>query len=164
MTTLNHKALRIALLTFAGLCFAAGCGGDGLNRAKVTGKVTVDGAPVEIGYITFEALPGTDCPQIGTEVRDGNYTFPKAKGPVPGQYKVTILGQRATGKKIKLPPGATPSGKTETDEYVSVIPKKYDRLRGGTEKLEATIAKGANEINFELDTKEVKIPKKFVLE
>ncbi|MDO5577426.1 MAG: hypothetical protein Q4F84_10125 [Fibrobacter sp.] len=143
----------VLFLGILSISFIVGCSnGDKLKRVSVSGKVSVDGVTVETGNITFTPKPGTECPLIGAEIKNGRYTFTNVNGPVPGEYLVTLYSQKATGKKIKVPAGSTPSGVTEVDEFVSIIPKKYDPVKG-KEKLTATVVQGDNEINFELDSK-----------
>ncbi|HET6575982.1 MAG TPA: carboxypeptidase-like regulatory domain-containing protein, partial [Fimbriiglobus sp.] len=72
-----------------------GCGGDGLKRVPVTGKVTAKGEPV--GNATISFIP-TDATRgeggIGTTDSMGVYVLTGSRrgdtGVVPGQYKVRV--------------------------------------------------------------------------
>ncbi|MFO0953392.1 MAG: hypothetical protein U0835_20035 [Isosphaeraceae bacterium] len=77
----------------------AGCGSsNGLNLAKVSGKVTYQGAPLKNGTIIFEPdeAKGTTGPQaIGTITSDGSYILSSESagdGAVVGHHKVAVLG------------------------------------------------------------------------
>jgi len=68
-----------------------GCGdGDGLDRAAVSGQVTLDGAPLERGSIRFVPKDGDSRGAAWGEVAAGAYAIPAADGPVAGEYVVTI--------------------------------------------------------------------------
>ena len=70
-----------------------GCGTawvDNLPRQAVSGKVTMDGAPLSNGTIMFS--PATEGPTPALVPIDaGSYSIPKDRGLVPGTYKVSIL-------------------------------------------------------------------------
>ena len=92
---------------FAVLCvflictpFLAGCG-DG--RLGVSGKVTVNGTPIENGTINFRPAKGTKGNSAGAGITNGEYKVPSDKGLKPGTYIVTIQGFRKTGRKVRDP-------------------------------------------------------------
>src|SRR5262245_1846749 len=75
----------------------AGCGaGGGTKLAPVLGKVTVDGAPLTTGAVTFhpDSAKGNNTPHIpmGTLDVQGNYRLMSAtsEGAPLGWYKVTV--------------------------------------------------------------------------
>jgi len=126
---------------------ATGCSRDSLNRTSVQGTVLINGESVASGNIAFSAKPGTACPSIGGPIKDGRYSIPQKDGPVPGNFTVTISATKLIPGKIKDQFG------NETDGMVpqSLLPAKYDRLRGGKEVLETKISEGKNIIDFELN-------------
>lgn len=72
-----------------------GCGGDGLSRVSVEGKVTAKGDPVANATVAFMPLDTTKGEGgIGSTDRAGNFTLTGsrqgAKGVVPGKYKVRV--------------------------------------------------------------------------
>jgi len=74
---------------------AGGCGGDGLRRVPVAGKVTAKGAAVASATVVFMPLGGTlGEGGIGTTDANGNYTLTGSRegdaGIVPGKYKVRV--------------------------------------------------------------------------
>src|SRR5258708_4462511 len=69
----------------------AGCGGreyTGERRFPLSGKVTVDGQPMQMGVVSF--IPQDASGRVsGGPVKDGTYSVPEAKGPTAGKYQVT---------------------------------------------------------------------------
>ena len=126
----------------------SGCGGDGLNRASVSGTVTLDGAPITDGYVTFTSEPGTSCPTVAGVIKDGSYTIPVKNGPVPGNYTVTVSASAPTGNKIKT----TIMGvEKEADEMKSIVPAQYTGMAGKS-PLTAAIAQGKNTVDLKLES------------
>ena len=86
------KTSVIACLLVGLVCFA-GCGSDDGHR-KVTGKVTMNGEPVDGASLMFYAQDSTGEGGGGKTDASGNYsiTAPSAVkgGLFPGEYKVTI--------------------------------------------------------------------------
>lgn len=72
---------------------AAGCGGGAkkLPVAILSGKVTFNGKPVPVGFITFQAEQG---PVKSAEIKDGVYDTAKSADPgiVPGPTVIRITG------------------------------------------------------------------------
>lgn len=67
----------------------------GLNREPepVSGSVTVNGRPLARGRIKFTPLDPSPPPTgfyTESDVRDGNYAFPRGAGPPPGGYAVMV--------------------------------------------------------------------------
>jgi hypothetical protein len=140
------------------LLLVAGCGGSSGNTANVSGKVTIDGAPVTGGSMQFTAKDG---PTFHVQINDdGTYAQSELQ---PGDYVVTVeteslnpnkkhavyggaQGAKMTNQASPMPPGVAGAGPSGT--YVP-IPKKYgDPKKSG---LTATLAKGKNDkVNFEL--------------
>ena len=91
MTTFDKTSV-IACLLVGLVCFA-GCGSDDGHR-KVTGKVTMNGEPVDGASLMFYAQDSTGEGGGGKTDASGNYsiTAPSAVkgGLFPGEYKVTI--------------------------------------------------------------------------
>ena len=137
----------VRLLTVAlAITVCLGCGkGDGLNRSSVEGKVTLDGAPVEKGSIAFSPTGGTKGPSVGGSIENGRYSFPAAKGPVAGKYRVELHAPKSTGKKIQAPMAAPG---TMVDEIGDAMPAQFN----SKSTLEKEVKAGRNEIDFEVST------------
>ena len=126
------------------LLVAGGCSGQ---RGGVAGKVTLDGAALETGSISFLPIEGTESPTAGAVITNGAYEIPRDKGPMPGIFRVEIRAQRKTGNKI--PAGSPAPPGTLVDETVEAIPARYNK----ESTLRAEVKAGANPLNFELSTK-----------
>ncbi|MEA1951635.1 MAG: hypothetical protein U9N87_09630 [Planctomycetota bacterium] len=112
-----------------------GCGGDG--RLPVSGNITLDGKPLELGAITFVPSGDKKANSSGTTVTEGKYSLPSGKGLMAGKYRVSITPIHKTGKQIKN----SMTGKMEAEQF----PVKYKEAG----KLEATIEAGKkNKLDF----------------
>jgi hypothetical protein len=122
------------------LCLA-GCRSD--PRAGISGQVLVDGQPLEVGSILFQPTEGTQSPNAGSSIVDGEYEVPRPKGPMAGKYRVEIHAFRKTGRKIAISNGAL------IDEEKEWIPARYNSQT----TLLKTVQAGDNVLNFELTSK-----------
>ncbi|MCL4203728.1 MAG: hypothetical protein KJ000_14605 [Pirellulaceae bacterium] len=115
-----------------------GCGAsDGVDRASVSGTVTLDGQPVGEGSIVFTPTAGTTGPMCFVPIANGAYSIAAGdRGPVVGKHKVEIEGYRDTGT-------VDDGGAALKDQ---IVPAKYNRQT----TLVVEVAKGSNTHNFEL--------------
>jgi hypothetical protein len=120
----------------AALC---GCGGD-VQKAKIHGKVTLDGQAVPTGSISFIPADGK-TPTAGGVIKDGVYT---AEVPL-GSVRVEIHYPKVVGKRKLYD---TPDSPT-TDVTQEQIPPKYNTQSQLTEDITAQ----RSEINFDLQSK-----------
>ncbi len=72
---------------------------QGEQRFPLTGKVTYDGEPVDLGSISFLPLGGDKQRVSGGEITDGAYSVPEADGANAGKYRVEIHWMKKTGKQ-----------------------------------------------------------------
>ena len=92
----------VALLWAFALLVPLGCSGtDG--RVSVSGKVTLDGDPLDSGLISFRPAAGTSANSSGGQITAGSYELPASKGLKPGKYVVTVQAFRKTGKMVEDP-------------------------------------------------------------
>jgi hypothetical protein len=140
----SHMRQALVTLTAVILSAIAGCGG---LESSVSGIVTLDGKPLELGEgtgtVSFHPQGGGPVAQarIGPggryELKTGS-----TKGLPAGEYIITVV---ATGPKPKTPPGAT------------LIPGPLlTPTRYGTKNisdLRFTISPGKNETNIALTSK-----------
>lgn len=128
-----------------------GCGGatDDLDRRAVSGNVTLDGAPLPSGMISFDPAGGTaDAVPVGAVISNGSYSIPAATGPVPGNYKVSIRSSTATDEPpADEMPGEAPAPKKGAKDP---IPAKYNTNSELTAEVPAS---GSAPINFDLQSK-----------
>ncbi|MDA0835946.1 MAG: hypothetical protein O2955_17725 [Planctomycetota bacterium] len=136
-----HRLIYFACFVLP-LFALTGCGKSDLDRANVSGQVSFDGKPIEVGTIAFVPTGDTKGPVSGGRIENGTYTLTGAQGAVIGSHKVEITGTRKTGEKIPAVPPAT--GEMELTEQF--IPEKYNKQT----TLTADIVAGTNEKDFEL--------------
>jgi hypothetical protein len=125
----------------------AGCGGNGLKTAPVSGRVTLNGKPLADASVLFSPIPrlGVDNnPGPGSGARtdaDGRFTLmlitgKDVKGAVVGKHKV----------QIKMIPDANPTD--DSPQHFKNLPKHYG---GKDTKLEFDVpADGTKTANFDL--------------
>lgn len=124
----------------------AGCGlsGTGQQRANVHGKVTLNGEPVESGFVEFIPVAGVDAAPVKLTISHGSYdtaSDPLDDRGVPlGSHKVIITSLVATGKKVK-----NEMGEME-EEFVQLIPKIYN----SNSNLTADVTAGTTMLDFDL--------------
>jgi len=83
-------------------CVLSGCGGAAsTGRVAFTGRVTLHGAPVQQGTVSFlpaEGHPGG--PAANAQIEAGAFRFDAATGPVPGPYDVLVTAIGAPNKGV----------------------------------------------------------------
>ncbi len=123
------------LASFALLALTLGCGGksDQPKSATVKGKVTLDGAALAAGKISFDEGPGV--PSVELEIKDGAYSGPVTVGKKT--VRITVM---------RMAPA--PKGMPGVEE--NVLPAKYN-----TESKEVREVKdsGPNEFDFDVKKK-----------
>jgi hypothetical protein len=90
------------LLVLSAPVLVAGCGlSDELPREAVFGTVTLNGQPLKKATIVFEpSLIGPTAGATGL-VLDGRYNIARARGAVPGEYRVLIFASQAEAVPAK---------------------------------------------------------------
>lgn len=142
---MDRRTKIIAAIILTALV-SGGCARRGPERAAVSGKITIDGELAESGAIRFVPAKGTSGPVGGAEIINGRYAIDADKGLLMGRYKVEIIINRKTGKKIPMP---YPGGQEYVDEIRNVAPPKYN----SASILLAEIKPGKNIADFELQSK-----------
>ena len=143
---------QITLLIVA-LCLAIapfGCGKKILKTEGVSGVVTLDGQPLADATVHFIPADSTGSPSYGKTNENGEYKLQTLlgaadAGTTPGQYKVRVecVEMYETGKTFQENGEEKPEMKAR-----SIIPAKYNDEN--TSGLEATVVKGSNTFNFDL--------------
>jgi hypothetical protein len=89
-----------------GLCAVlVGCSSSkysGEQRYPLTGEVTFDGQPVDLGSITFIPAERKGRPSGGV-IENGKYEVPEEKGANAGKHRVEIRWLKRTGRQLKDP-------------------------------------------------------------
>ena len=121
----------------ASLLLAGGGCSDGRNSARVTGKVTLNGQPVEDIYVYFQPVSDSSSGGPGTKAREpgagsygltdaeGNFTLrfsdTEEEGAIVGTHTVRLVDKRAEGAEdadagvIEAPPSRIPVEFTRRD-------------------------------------------------
>jgi hypothetical protein len=92
MTYFLRLAATLAALSALAIALfgATGCGGDGLNRAPITGEVTIGGQPLASGRILFLPVAPNEGPTVSAPIVAGQYTLSRQDGPIVGQNRVEV--------------------------------------------------------------------------
>ena len=116
-----------ALCVCVAFCLtSAGCGpGNPLGRRAVSGKIALDGAPLDNGNIRF--MPrASDGVSTGAVIdARGEYRIEKLQGLPPGKYRVEIYSNHQTKAKSS-PPTAHRSAGGFPPPGIERIPPKYN--------------------------------------
>ncbi len=126
-------------LLAACVLLAGGCGGPNYASSTVAGRITVDGAAVPKGYVTFSPVGSTPGPVVAAEIHDGEYHCEK----VPqGKVHVTFIAQAAEPTKVFLK-----AKNMNVEVAKDILPPAYQQGQ------EAEIKSGQNQLNFDLKSK-----------
>lgn len=125
-------------VVLAGLLTVIGCG---TGPSELTGKVTLDGKPVESGKITLIPADGKGQ-TAGGDIKDGAYTVP---GVPSGTVKVSLSAPKVVGKKkLYNTPNSPEMAITE-----EALPERYNVKSTLTVDIKA----GRNTKDWELTSK-----------
>jgi hypothetical protein len=120
------------------LVFVAGCGpkASPFPTARVSGAITLDGAPIESGSINFMPEGASQSRPTATEFKSGQYEL--ADAPI-GKVRVTINSSRPTGKMV-------PGSSEPIPELENIIPEAYRQgivvdIAGDNDKLDFALTK-----------------------
>lgn len=131
--------LLISLLIVLSL---AGCD-RGPNRRYISGRVTLDGQPLDFGSITF--VPDPTGPKASGIIEAGQYQIESARGPLAGGKFVEIHAPRYPEDK------PAPTTSEEKLRVMSVAPEALPARYNAKTELRATVTEdGPNEFNFDL--------------
>lgn len=117
-----------------------GCGSpDGQKTGTVSGKVTLDGEPLEEGGIAFDPKDGVG-PSSGATIKDGYYS---AAIPL-GEKRVKITASKMVGETKTYD---TPDSPTRP-VFKELVPPKYNI----DSTLTITVKEGSNDGAFNLES------------
>ncbi len=132
-----------------------GCGRSGIERASISGAVTIDGEPVEDGSIRMISLEPGGGPSVGGSILKGQYAIGSNKGPTLGKHRVEVNVPYKTGRKIRSPfvmPSMDPDEKPDpsgmVDEWAEKAPVKYNE----DSTLEVVIEAGRNTFDIAMES------------
>ena len=102
---MRRRDLCLLLCGFVPLALFIGCGPENpLGRKAISGKVTLDGGPLDQGNIEFHPMFEGGV-QSGGSINRGSYSIPAHEGVIVGKYRVSISDFVPTPP---LPPGHMP--------------------------------------------------------
>lgn len=138
-TTGSRCALVWQTVVLSAVVLLAGCADEGEQRTgMVSGKVTLDDAPVSAGTLLFMADDGHgDSAELGA---GGTYSLQLR----PGNYKVSV------SPPPMLDPMAGPEGEGG-DAEADAIPRKYHDF--GTSGLTSEVKEGDSTFDISLESK-----------
>jgi hypothetical protein len=126
----------------------SGCGPH-TDRLTVSGKVILDGVPLDSGSIRFTATDRQKFMAAGAMIKDGSFSIPRAKGLLPGTYQVEI-----SAPDTKSPLTMTPVGNGRSTLVARErIPPEFNT--NSTQQIEVK-ADGDNQFDFDIASKTVK--------
>ncbi len=129
-------SIGLSLLLFISL----GCGSGRSDLVEVTGKVTLDGQPVEKGKITLEATDGKGGVDGGS-IENGEYSVMTTLG----SKAVKINSPKVVGQKKTYGTADSPTEEVSQE----AIPKQYNR----NTNLTMQVSDSDREYDFELKSK-----------
>ncbi|MFM9964476.1 MAG: hypothetical protein ACKV2Q_25015 [Planctomycetaceae bacterium] len=137
----------VRLLSLATVMLSlTGCGGEpayvGPKRIPLSGKVTLDGAPLSGGTISFLAI-GKGNP-AGGQITAGTYSIPEEQGANAGSHRVEIRWSKPTGEKVK---DADTGGMI--DVFKEAVPAKFNEQS----ELKAEVSADKKTFDFDLSSK-----------
>lgn len=116
------------------------------SAATVTGKITLDNAPLPTGEVTF--YPSAQGALAIGSVANGSYELAIGQSDKiePGDYRVTVIATGLPAEGLTIGPDGRP---TETVGE-RLTPEVY--ADPATTPLKATVKPGANSLDFDLKT------------
>ena len=117
MGSIARTAAPVLLASTLSLA-VAGCGDSGPEypHAKLSGAVSLDGAPVETGRVTFMPTGGAAGQPVSADIAAGRYD---ARDVPVGEMTVTFSITQGTGQMI------TEGDRAPYPEIVSIVPSRY---------------------------------------
>ncbi|MFH5805677.1 hypothetical protein [Alienimonas sp. DA493] len=140
----------IALAAALAAVLAAGCGGsERPPQVAVRGTVTVDGAPLPAGTVTFVPVDGAPGPRASGAITAGEFALPAAAGPAPGVHRVEIVAADPDrpAADAELSPAELAQLRTARSPRLKPLPAEYNAR--STLRRELT-ADGENRLDFPL--------------
>ena len=125
-------------VTCAAICLG-GCGKP--SRIAVAGTVTLDGKPLDAGYIAMSPQGDTSSPTAGAPITGGKFSVPSNAGVFAGKFRVEITASRPSGKTVHTSRGVF----TNPDEQY--LPVRYNSQSELTADVKSD---GPNSLKFDL--------------
>ena len=107
----------VFVIGMLGTLLLVGCE-RGPQRHALNGRVTLDGAPLVDGAISFRPEDGTPGPTAGGQITDGTFSIPASVGPLAGHFRVEITASRP-GESFVVDGQVFPA-------YEQFLPRRYN--------------------------------------
>lgn len=134
MMNLTHISVALAI---SAACLT-GCGSGSVG--SVGGQISVDGAPAEVGTVSFRAADNPTSRGAGAAISDGQFQLPNDHGLKPGKYMVSAEVSKSTGKTFNDPQkGPVPVMQPLT---LSDSPKEIEITADNADQLEIAFTSG----------------------
>lgn len=113
-------------MVFLALLATSGCGKPSARRT-VQGDVTLHGAPLDRGSITFYPSTGTAAAAGKALIEEGKYYIGAEKGLEPGKYRVQLSSPKLSGGQAeeRIPPDYNAQSK-QVIEVTAAGPNQFD--------------------------------------
>ncbi len=144
-----YTLLSTAVMGLAAIGCSGGTPIDDLPREAIAGKVTMDGQPLPAGVILFspEGSSSEAVASANGQIENGEFSIPRERGLVPGNYKVSISHTDQPEGHIKV---ELKKPRQKATSYKELIPAKYNTKT----ELKETIPKGGkSDLKYELQSK-----------
>jgi hypothetical protein len=119
-----------------------GCGADANGKRAVSGTVTLNGAALDTGTITFLKLPEAATPEAACLITNGTYSIPAEQGLPVGNYQVKI----SSPEQFVITPEDYAAGKTAPPARER-IPPNYNSQTTQTVEVKES---GSTQFNFDI--------------
>jgi hypothetical protein len=138
--------LTTAAVLLSILAVVQGCEGVRSNTLAASGKVTLDGKPLESGQITFISL-GDGGSRASAKIENGEFSIPPNFGVKAGEQLVQIEAYRKSNRPIQ------PSGLLTAEEAAKGAVEQYLPAKYNTQsQLKAQVQSGGdNFFEFQLN-------------
>lgn len=127
LQTISARPIRVLL--FAVLL--SGCGGSGPEVAPVSGRVTLDGAPLAGSRIRFQPEASGGSPSYGTADQDGHYVLGYKRGQpgaLIGWHTIRVERGAHGDPENKLKPQALPARYNTASELREEVKSGEDNV------------------------------------
>ena len=95
-------SIGLATVVFCWFVCAVGCTGNqgSSPTAAVSGRVLLDGQPLQSGVIRFVPAGATEGRKTVVQLKDGEFSLPRSQGPVIGKHRVEIESRDNGGYEL----------------------------------------------------------------
>ena len=133
--SLRDTHLQAASARLAGLmlltALLSGCGGSSVEVAPVSGRVTLDGAPLAGARIRFQPEASGGSPSYGASDSDGNYVLGynrDQQGALIGWHTVSVVRGGNNDSNSNLKPQALPTRYNTASELRKEVKRGEDNV------------------------------------